>query len=135
MMKKDIETRNDIEALVSEFYSVAVNDPEIGHHFEGLDLGEHLTVVVDFWEKAIFSKPVYFGNPLAVHQLLNEDRPMTSRDFARWIEIFVTSVDKEFAGETAEKAKTQARMVASSLDQRLNTEQRTNELNSYLRSS
>ena len=32
-MKRDIETRGDIELLLREFYSVAMTDPKIGHFF------------------------------------------------------------------------------------------------------
>ena len=61
---KDIETREDIELLLTRFYDVAIVDDEIGHHFADLDLVTHLPVIVDFWEKVLFGKNIYFGNPL-----------------------------------------------------------------------
>ncbi len=72
---RDIETRADLEFLLAEFYKIATVDEEIGHHFDGLDLTTHLPVIVDFWEKVLFGKPVYFGNPLIIHQKLNEKSP------------------------------------------------------------
>ena len=117
---KDIETRGDLEHLLTKFYKVAIKDAEIGHHFDDLDLETHLPVIVDFWEKILFSKPVYFGNPMIVHQKLHEKSPLKLEHFQRWIEIFNNTVDENFDGEQAENAKLRAKMIAHSLNQRLN---------------
>ncbi len=119
-MKKDIETREDLEYLLDEFYKIVTKDNEIGHHFDDLDLKTHLPVIVDFWEKTLFGKPVYFGNPLFVHQILYAKSPLTLANFQRWVEIFSATIDRLFNGETAEAAKLRAKMIAHSLNQRLN---------------
>lgn len=120
-MKKDIETRADLELLLAKFYEAATADAEIGHHFAELDLAAHLPVIVNFWEKILLGNPVYYGNPLAVHQKINEKSPLTLADFRRWTEIFGATVDAFFAGETADAAKLRARMIAHSLNQRINS--------------
>ena len=117
---KDIETREDLEALLTEFYTIATTDKEIAHHFADLNLTAHLPIIVDFWEKVLFGKPVYFGNPLSVHLQLNEKSPLKFEHFERWFEIFSRTVDKLFTGETAENAKLRAKMIAHSLNQRIN---------------
>jgi hemoglobin len=117
---KDIETRRDLENLLTKFYGIAIEDAEIGHHFAGLDLETHLPIIVDFWEKVLFGKSVYFGNPLQVHQTLHEKSPLTLENFQRWVEIFSQTVDQSFAGKTAENAKLRAKMIAHSLNQNLN---------------
>ncbi len=119
-MKHDIETREDLEKLLTEFYKIAPNDAQIGHHFDGLDLEAHLPIIVDFWEKILFGKQVYFGNPLQIHQQLNEKSPLKLEHFQRWFEMFSATVDKMFTGETAENAKLRAKMIAHSLNQNLN---------------
>ncbi len=119
-MRSDIETREDLEKLLSDFYSVAMRDEEIGHHFDDLDLESHLPVIVDFWEKVLFGKPVYFGNPLAIHRKLHEKSPLKLEHFGRWVDIFGAAVDKLFEGDTAENAKLRAKMIGHSLNQRLN---------------
>ena len=119
MIKRDIETREDLFTLLTEFYQIAIPDAEIGHHFVDMDLESHLPVIVDFWEKALFSRPVYYGNPLAVHQVLHEKAPLEHDHFARWVEIFDATVDRLFAGEMADKAKDIAARVAGSLHMRL----------------
>jgi len=117
---RDIKTREDLEFLLTGFYEVATKDEQIGHHFAELDLVSHLPVIVDFWEKILFGKPVYFGNPLLIHQKINEIFPLKSEHFERWLEIFSQTVDKFFTGETAENAQLRARMIAHSLNQRIN---------------
>ena len=117
---KDIETRGDLEHLLTEFYKIATVDAEIGHHFDDLDLAAHLPVIVDFWEKILLGNPVYFGNPMIVHQKLHEKFPLKPEHFQRWIEIFSQTIDAHFSGEQAENAKMRAKMIAHSLNQNLN---------------
>jgi len=120
-MNRDIETREDLENLLNEFYNVDKRDEEIGHHFAKLNLETHLPIIVNFWEKVLFGKPTYFGNPLAVHQKLNEKSPLKLEHFQRWIEIFERTVDELFAGKTANDAKLRAKMIGHSLNQNLNS--------------
>lgn len=117
---KDIETREDLELLLTEFYKIATKDAEIGHHFDALDLISHLPVIVNFWEKILFARAVYFGNPAAVHQTLHEKFPLKPEHFRRWLEIFSQTIDAHFAGERAENAKSRAAVIARSLNQQIN---------------
>lgn len=119
-MKKDIETRADLEFLLAEFYKTATIDQEIGHHFDDLDLESHLPVIVNFWEKILFGRQVYFGNPFAVHLKLNEKSPLKFEHFQRWVHIFSRTIDELFNGTTADNAKLRAKMIAHSLNQRIN---------------
>ena len=66
-------------------------------------------------------------------QTFNEKNPMPPEHFARWVEVFVASIDRLFAGEMADNAKQRARMIADSLNQRLNEESRLNQLGNYRR--
>lgn len=119
-MKRDIETRADIEELLAEFYRVVILDSEIGRHFDDLDLESHLPIIADFWEKVLFGNPLYFNNPLTVHQKLHEKSPLRSEHFVRWVEIFGQTIESLFEGETASAAKLKAKTIGHSLDQRLN---------------
>lgn len=117
---RDIETRGDIDHLLKRFYEVAMVDPEIAHHFTELDLVTHLPVIGDFWEKLLFSRPVYFGNPLVVHEQLHERSPLEVEHFERWVSIFRSMVDSMFVGPRADLAKARAEVIADTLNQRLN---------------
>ena len=119
-MKRDIETREDLEFLLAEFYKIVHFDEEIGHHFDGLDLESHLPIIVDFWEKVLFGKPIYFNNPLIIHQKLHEKFPLKPKHFRHWVEIFSATIDEFFAGEMAENAKSRAETIAHSLNNKIN---------------
>ncbi len=117
-MLNDLKNRQDLEKLLTEFYSVVVTDAKIGHYFTRvaqLDLKTHLPIIVDFWEKVLFGKPVYFSNPMTVHHYLNEKSPFEKEHFDRWLEIFTATVDRLFAGETANKAKEKATTIARAM--------------------
>ena len=119
-MKRDIETRSDIESLLVNFYGAAMADSEIGHHFERLNLDHHLPMIANFWEKILFGNPVYFYNPLSFHQVLHAHSPLLPEHFAHWVSIFTATVDRLFEGETADLAKTRANAIADVLSQKLN---------------
>lgn len=121
-MKKDIESRADIELLLTDFYRVATDDEKIGYFFTEvvqLDLETHLPVITNFWEKILFGAPVYSGNPFHIHQRINAKSPIGKEHFARWIEIFRQAVDRHFAGATAERAKERAAQIANVMLMRL----------------
>lgn len=117
-MKKDIETRRDVDDLMNRFYSQALNDETIGYIFEvaKLDLKRHLPVIGDFWETLLFGTGGYQRHgrsPLQIHALLNLKTPLRSEHFRRWLEIFTAAVDETFAGPRAEFAKLRAAAIAS----------------------
>ena len=116
-MKKDIETREDIDALMREFYTKALTDKEIGYIFAiaKLDLEHHLPIIGDFWESLLLNGKNYQmrgRNPLEIHGELNEKTPLEPKHFRRWLEIFRTTIDEMFAGERADFAKSRAEAIA-----------------------
>ena len=117
-MKKDIETRADINNLLSSFYAKAMVDEVIGYIFTEiakLDLEHHLPIIGDFWEMLLFGTGGYqkYGrNPMQIHAQLNEETPLRTEHFRRWLELFHATVDELFAGERADMAKLRAGMIA-----------------------
>ena len=118
-MKNDIESRDDIDALMRVFYERAMSDAEIGHFFTEvvrLDLTQHLPVIGDFWESVLFGTGVYAKhrrNPLQVHGEIHAKRALEPQHFRRWLTIFVEAVDGLFAGRRAEFAKMRGHAIAS----------------------
>jgi hemoglobin len=116
---KDIETRADIDELMSAFYDRAFADDLLGYIFRDvaqLDLDTHLPVIGDFWETLLLGKQVYARhgrNPLQLHGQLNEKTPLESRHFRRWLQIFDETVDEMFRGERASFAKLRANAIAN----------------------
>lgn len=117
-MNPDIHSRDDIDALMVDFYGRAMKDPVIGPIFTDvaqLDLAHHLPVIGDFWESALFGTGVYAKhrrNPLLVHAELDRMSRLEPHHFERWVLLFSRCVDESFAGDRAEHAKFRGRMIA-----------------------
>ena len=107
-MKKQIETRADIELLVDEFYKKVLVDPVIGFIFTDvakIDMKEHMPIMYRFWETILLDKMTYQGNPMTKHLVLNEKTPLLPEHFQRWHDLFFETVDEYFEGDKAEEAK------------------------------
>lgn len=118
----DIADRDDVEALLREFYGRAFADPLLGPIFRDvarMDLDAHLPVMCDFWQTVLFRAGLYRRNALRVHAQLHALSPLSSQHFARWLALWTTTIDDSFAGEKAELAKTQAIRIAYSISRRL----------------
>lgn len=119
---QDLANRDDVERLVVEFYETAFRDPMIGPIFTDvahMDLAAHLPIMCDFWETVLFRTGAYRRNALQVHVALHTRHPLTEAHFARWLELWDATVDAEFAGPAAERAKLQAAGIAGSMRRRL----------------
>ncbi|HEX8288789.1 MAG TPA: group III truncated hemoglobin [Pyrinomonadaceae bacterium] len=118
-MKKDIETRADIDDLMNRFYARAISDETIGYIFTDvaeLDLERHLPVIGDFWETLLFGTGDYQRhgrNPLQIHAVLHQKSPLTTKHFRRWLEIFRETVDETFGGTRADFIKLRAEAIAN----------------------
>ena len=115
-MKKDIKTIEDIKVLIIHFYKQAVEDPVIGHIFTTsikVNWEKHLPVMYSFWENTLFYTGSYTGNPMIIHQRINNIVQLTTQHFDRWTALFNSTVDNHFEGEKAELAKQRALSIAT----------------------
>ena len=115
-MKKDIQTREDIELLVRSFYEKIKKDSLIGPIFTDIakvNWERHLPVMYDFWENSILFTGSYSGNPMIPHQHLHRAFPLTEDHFNRWVYLFTNTVDEWFEGEKARLAKQRALSIAT----------------------
>jgi len=115
-MKKDIETRGDIELLVNAFYEKVKVDPVIGPIFMDVFFvhwEKHLHVMFDFWENALFYTGSYAGNPMVVHQKVHRVFPLNDEHFKRWLLLFTGTIDELFEGAKAVLAKQRAISIAT----------------------
>lgn len=121
-MRQDIETRADVERLVRAFYEQAMADEVIGWLFTDvakLDLEAHLPRIADFWETVLLGGKAYRGGAFAPHAALHHRAGLRPGHFARWLQLFTTTVDALFAGERAEVAKAHATRTAAAFERRL----------------
>ena len=118
-MVGDLEKREDVQELVSNFYSKVRKNKEIGEFFNGtvLDWDEHEERLTDFWENTLFMNKAYSGNPIRVH--LNVDRlfnhTIEQKHFGIWLNLWFETIDELFQGDNATKAKMRARKMATLL--------------------
>jgi len=123
----DIETRDDIELLMREFYKKVMNDEKIGFIFTNvalLDLKHHLPIITDFWENVLFDTGKYTRNAMIPHFKLNEQVNFQPQHFERWLFHFNETVKETFYGKVAELACTRAKSIAAIMQIKL---QQTNE--------
>ena len=104
---KDIESRDDIELLVDEFYLKVVKDEVIGHFFNKVvkvDWVKHKPNMCDFWETMILGNMIYQGNPMLKHIDLAKKSPLEKEHFDRWHLLWNETVKGLFSGKNADKA-------------------------------
>lgn len=118
----ELRDRDDVEALVREFYFRAFADGLLGPVFVDIarmDLPAHLPIMCDFWETVLFRAGTYRRNAFTVHVDLHRRAGLTSAHFARWLALWTQTVDDLFVGAAAERAKVQAARIADSIQRRL----------------
>lgn len=117
--KPDIKNRQDIRLLVNRFYEKIRKDLILGPIFNTIieDWEAHLALLTDFWESQLLTKRTYLGNPIAVHQEVDDkmNHTITSEHFGLWLNIWFSTIDELFEGETAWVAKNRAQKMSTML--------------------
>lgn len=115
-MKKDIETRADVEKLVYTFYDKVREDPNIGYFFSEVitvNWEHHLPLMVNFWENVLFQQGEYKGNPMRVHQEIHQQSPIEPKHFEHWVKLFHETINELFDGPGAELARQRGQSIAT----------------------
>jgi hemoglobin len=114
--KKDIANRDDLLLLMQEFYKKLLSDDTISYLFTeiaAIDLTHHLPVLVNFWDSILFQSDTYRKNAMQPHMLLHQKSSLTNHHFETWLRYFKASVDENFEGEMAFRAKERATSIAT----------------------
>lgn len=122
-MKKDIETREELEFFLRAFYKKAFADELIGNFFTEvvpLDLDKHIPVIANFWESVAFNKASYRRNVMEVHQHIHHLFKIKKEHLDRWVKLFTETLDENFEGSRTELMKQRARSIATLMDIKLN---------------
>ena len=116
-MKKDIENRADISVLIHQFYDKIRADEEISPYFNQLitDWDSHLEKLTDFWETNLFGIRKYKGNPIDVHNKVDEhfQGQISANEFGIWLNHWFQTLDELFEGENVTLLKERARRMGS----------------------
>jgi len=112
----DIENRQDLEILLSKFYSKLLSDETISYIFTNIakiDLELHLPKIIDFWNLSLFGNGDYSNNVMKIHLDLNAEEKLNESHFKTWLNHFYITVDENFLGKNAEIIKTKALSIAT----------------------
>ena len=105
---QDIQTRNDVEVLISKFYDKLLQHDEMKLVFEGIDLPHHLPRIVHFWSFVLLDEEGYTTNVFDKHMNL----PIKPHQFDIWLKDFCAAVDELYMGEKADMAKQRATVLS-----------------------
>lgn len=104
----DIQSRTDIELLITTFYDNLLKLEDIKPVFEGIDFPKHVPHIVSFWALILLDEEGYKTNVFDKHINL----PIEPYMFDKWLEVWIRAVDTLFSGERAELAKQRATVLA-----------------------
>ena len=119
LSRSEIKTREDINLLVVNFYSKIRKHQELGPIFNGIikDWDSHLELLTDFWESQLLLQRKYMGNPIVVHQEVDEkmNHTITPEHFGLWLNEWFATIDEHFEGDVAWIAKNRAQKMSTML--------------------
>lgn len=110
MIKRDIESRDDIKQMVNTFYDQIKTDNLLGPIFNSVikdNWSKHLEKMYGFWQSILFNTQTYNGSAFEPHGKL----PISKEHFQAWLKLFEDNMDKQFEGPKAEEAKLRARKI------------------------
>lgn len=116
-MKRRLDDRANINLLVKTFYARVRADERLGPIFNHIiqDWPAHLERLTDFWEKTLLSHNVYRGNPIKAHNSVDEEmnNSITMEHFGKWLQLWFSTIEEDFEGENATRAKHRARKMST----------------------
>lgn len=126
MMKKEIQSRFDVEELVHTFYVEVRKDKLLGPIFDHMiqreELWEHhLTKLVDFWEVNLLKTGKYEGTPIELHLWVDMQisYKMNQTHFDRWLALWHENLNLRFTGEIAKNAHDRAENIGKRIHDRV----------------
>jgi hemoglobin len=119
---QDLDSRKRIERFVDLFYERMLEDDQLAPIFVDVaevDLSQHLPHIKNYWSKLLLGDPSYQRHTMNIHRQLHSKRALKSSDFDRWVATFVATVDLNFAGINADRAKRVAHTIAENMQKGL----------------
>jgi hemoglobin len=120
--RRDLDSRTQIHDLVVAFYREIVFDDLLAPVFNEVaevDWSTHIPKLIDYWCRVLLGQPGYNGYVLGPHQHVHELEPLRVELFDHWYGLFVATIDQQWSGPLAEKAKTHAGRMSATLAGRI----------------
>lgn len=114
----DIDSRDNVERFVDLFYARMLADATLAPIFVDvaeIDLAVHLPHIKDYWSKLLLGEQGYRRHTMNIHRQLHGKRALEPADFDLWLATFIATVDDNFAGPKAERAKRVATSIAQNM--------------------
>jgi hemoglobin len=118
----DLDRRAAIHDLVVHFYQEIAIDVVLAPVFQEVaevDWSLHIPNLIDYWCRVLLGERGYSGSILATHRYVHDIEAFRIEHFDRWYELWVCSIDANWAGSLAEEAKRHAGRIAAFLARRL----------------
>ena len=123
-MKEDIQSREDLEKIISLFYEKLIQDDLMYPFFEEIvaekTLASHLSIIVDFWEDILFQTYKYRNNPMKKHLDFHKKMSFEKEHFQRWLSYLNRTIDDDYQGLISERMKARANSIAMVMQTKLN---------------
>ena len=120
--KPDLDSRANIEGFVDLFYQRLLADEQLAPIFvdvAAIDLAVHLPHIKDYWCKLLLGETAYQRHTMNIHRQLHSKQALQADDFYRWLDTFSRTVDDNFDGERALRAKQVAASIAANMQKGL----------------
>jgi hemoglobin len=118
----DLDNPQQIRRFVEAFYGKLLQDEQLAPIFldvAQVDLEHHLPLIRSYWEKLLLGEGDYRRHTMNIHRAVHNKRPLTAADFQRWLSFFCATVDENFAGPKAARAKEIASQIAANMNKSL----------------
>ena len=116
-MRRDIQSRDDLFTIVSEFYIDLLDSKELSHFFVDFKdedvLKHHLDTLVDFWDNTLFYSGTYKKNAIKPHIDIHAEKGISGFHFDQWLSLFNKAVDTNYTGQNADTIKSRALSIAT----------------------
>lgn len=116
---KTLTSREEISDIVHSFYAKVKVDEMLGpifnKHIAEDEWPDHLSKLTDFWEMKLLGGANFQGSPTRKHMEVDKasGHAIEQKHFALWLRLWIETIDESFIGDIAERAKAQARKMAT----------------------
>jgi hemoglobin len=120
--KPDLDSREQIERFVDLFYQRLLADERLAPIFvdvAAIDLAVHLPHIKAYWCKLLLGETAYQRHTMNIHRQLHSKQALQADDFQRWLDTFTHTIDENFNGERARRAKQVAAAIAANMQKSL----------------
>jgi hemoglobin len=120
--KPDLDSREHIGHFIDLFYQRLLSDERLAPIFvdvANIDLAVHLPHIKDYWAKLLLGENQYRRHTMNIHRQLHSKRALQPVDFQRWLACFLATVDANYSGPQAERAKRVATSISANMEKSL----------------